>query len=119
MQSGPKSQPELVVFVTTPSREQAIAIAEHIVNDRLAACVNIVPAIDSIYRWEGKIARDAESLMIIKTTADSYEALEKRVIELHSYDTPEVIALMIDRGAEKYLNWLRIESGPSASEKIE
>jgi periplasmic divalent cation tolerance protein len=113
MESESKSREELVVFVTTPSRDQAVAIAKNIVNDRLAACVNIVPAIDSIYRWEGKIARDAETLMIIKTTADSYDALEKRVIELHSYDTPEVIALRINRGSEKYLNWLQTESGPS------
>ncbi len=112
MQQDHEPNAELVVFVTTPSREQAVAIAENLVNERLAACVNIVPAIESIYRWEGKITRDSETLMIIKTTSDSYAALQKRVIELHSYDTPEVIALRIDRGSDKYLNWLRSESVP-------
>jgi periplasmic divalent cation tolerance protein len=98
---------ELVVLVTTSTRDEAAAIAEALVSERLAACVNIVAAIESVYRWEGKITRDSEALMIIKTTDDRYPELEHRVKELHSYSTPEVIAMRIERGSEQYLNWLR------------
>lgn len=98
---------ELVVLVTTSNRDQAASIAEALVSERLAACVNIVAAIESIYRWEGKIARDNEALLIIKTTDERYLELERRVKELHSYGTPEVVALRIERGSEQYLNWLR------------
>ena len=98
---------ELIVLVTTPNAEEAARIADVLVSERLAACVNIVPGIESIYRWEGKVTRDRESLMIIKTTGERYDELERRVKELHSYSTPEVIALKIERGSEQYLNWLR------------
>ena len=98
---------ELIVLVTTSNAEEAARIADVLVSERLAACVNIVPGIESIYRWEGKVTRDHESLMIIKTTAERYDELERRVKELHSYTTPEVIALKIERGSEQYLNWLR------------
>jgi periplasmic divalent cation tolerance protein len=99
--------PELIVFVTTPTSEEANRIAEALVAQRLAACVNIIPAIQSIYRWEGKVTRDQESLMIIKTTDERYTELERVVKELHSYSTPEVVALRIERGSEQYLKWLR------------
>ena len=98
---------ELIIFVTTPGADEAARIAEAVVEERLAACVNIVGAVESIYRWEGRVTRDREALMIIKTTADRYEELERRVTELHSYTTPEVIAFAIERGSEKYLGWLR------------
>jgi periplasmic divalent cation tolerance protein len=97
---------ELVVFVTTSNSEEAARLADALVSDRLAACVNIVPAIQSIYRWEGKVTRDSEALMIIKTTDERYLEVERRVKELHSYSTPEVIALRIERGSEQYLKWL-------------
>jgi periplasmic divalent cation tolerance protein len=98
---------ELVVLVTTPNRDEAARLADALVSERLAACVNIVPAIESVYRWEGKVTRDSESLMIIKTTDGRYADLEQRVKELHSYSTPEVIALRIERGSEQYLAWLK------------
>jgi periplasmic divalent cation tolerance protein len=98
---------ELVVFITTSNHEEAARLADSLVSERLAACVNIVPAIESVYRWEGKIARDTEALMIVKTTGGRYPDLERRVKELHSYSTPEVIAVGIERGSEQYLNWLR------------
>jgi len=98
---------ELIVLVTTSNAEEAARIADVLVSERLAACVNTVPGIESIYRWEGKVTRDHESLMIIKTTAERYDDLERRVKELHSYSTPEVIAMNIERGSEQYLNWLR------------
>ena len=97
---------ELIVLVTTSNAEEAARIADVLVSERLAACVNIVPGIESIYRWEGKVTRDHESLMIIKTTAKRYDELERRVKELHNYSTPEVIALRIDRGSKQYLQWL-------------
>ena len=98
---------ELIVFVTTPNNDQAARIADALVSERLAACVNIVAAIESIYRWAGKVTRDSETLMIIKTTEERYAELERRVKELHSYSTPEVVAIRIERGSEQYLNWLR------------
>jgi periplasmic divalent cation tolerance protein len=98
---------ELVVFVTTSTTDDAAAIAEALVSERLAACVNIIAAIESIYRWEGKVTRDSEALMIIKTTDERYPELERRVQELHTYSTPEVVAIRIERGSEQYLNWLR------------
>lgn len=98
---------ELVVLVTAPNSEEAARIAEALVTDRLAACVNILPAIESIYRWEGKVTRDSESLMIVKTTVARYSDVERRVKEVHSYSTPEIIAVKIDRGSAEYLSWLR------------
>ena len=98
---------ELIVFVTVPSGEDASRIGEALVSEKLAACVNVVPGIESIYRWEGKVARDAEWLLIIKTTDERFEEMERRVKGLHSYTTPEVIALKISRGSAEYLKWLR------------
>lgn len=98
---------ELIVFVTASSNEEAARIADALVSERLAACVNIVAAIESVYRWEGKVTRGTEALMIIKTTDERYAELERRVKELHSYSTPEVVAFRIERGSEQYLNWLR------------
>jgi periplasmic divalent cation tolerance protein len=98
---------ELVVLVTVPSREKGEEIATAVVGERLAACVNVVGPIVSIYRWEGKLARDDEHLLILKTTSASYDALQARVLALHPYDTPEVIALPIVAGAPGYLAWLR------------
>ncbi len=98
---------ELVIFVTAPNREEAARLAETIIVERLAACVNIIPAIESIYRWQGNITHDNEVLLLIKTTAARYSELEQRVKELHSYTTPEIIALKIERGSDAYLHWLR------------
>jgi len=98
---------ELIVLVTTPNEDEARRIANTLVEERLAACVNIVGGIESIYRWEGRVTSDHETLLIIKTTDDKYSHLEKRVKELHSYTTPEVIAFKIERGSAEYLSWLR------------
>jgi len=110
---------ELVVLVTTPSKDQAAAIANALVSERLAACVYIIDAIESVYRWEGKIVRDAEALMVIKTTDERYDDLERRVKELHSYSTPEVIAIQIEAGSSDYLNWLNESIGSSTAEEEE
>ena len=101
---------ELLVLITAPNADEAARLAETIVSERLAACVNVVGGVTSIYRWQGEVTRDNETLMIVKTTADRYDELERRIKELHSYTTPEVIALKIERGAADYLHWLS-ESG--------
>ena len=101
-----------VVLCTAPP-DEAVALAREVVGRRLAACVNIVPGLRSIYRWKGEICDDAESLMVIKTRADCVASLTETLLELHSYDTPEVIALPIEEGAGNpaYLQWLMDESG--------
>ena len=98
---------ELIIFVTAPNEEEASRLASALVEERLAACVNIVPAITSIYRWQGNVTRDSETLLIIKSSESRYSELERRIKELHSYTTPEVIALKIERGSDAYLQWLR------------
>jgi periplasmic divalent cation tolerance protein len=98
--------PVLVVLVTVPSREDGERIAEALVGESLAACVNLVGPIRSIYRWQGAVCRDDEHLLLIKTTPDRYAELEARVLALHTYENPEVIALPVERGAATYLEWL-------------
>ena len=85
---------------------EAQRIAHAVVSERLAACVNILPAIQSVYRWQEKIESAEEVLMLMKTTQERFPALRDRIVQLHSYDTPEIIALTIAAGAEKYLAWL-------------
>ncbi len=96
---------ELIVLVTCP-RAGAEQIAKPLVEEGLAACVNIVPGVTSVFRWQDKVEVEAEELMIIKTTTDLWTALEKRVKELHCYDTPEIISLLIEDGYKPYLDWL-------------
>ena len=102
---------ELIVFVTVPSREDGERIADALVGEQLAACVNIVGPIRSIYRWQGEIARDDEHLLLIKTTRARYASLEARVKELHTYDVPEVVALPIEMGSAAYLEWIKSVTG--------
>lgn len=97
---------KLIVFVTCESREAAERIASAVVSEGLCACVNVVPAVRSCYVWEEKVTWSDELLLVIKTSAPRYEALEKRVRELHSYEVPEVVAVGIERGYEKYLEWV-------------
>jgi periplasmic divalent cation tolerance protein len=98
---------ELIVFVTAPNNNEAVRIADSLVSGGLAACVNIVGGIESIFRWEGQVTRDRETLLIIKTIDERYAELERRVKEFHTYTTPEVIACKIERGSDAYLKWLR------------
>ena len=95
-----------VILVTAGAADEAERIAGHLVEEQLAACVNIVGPIRSIYRWQGAVQRDEEHLLIIKARAASFPMLEARVRELHSYETPEVIALPVSAGSQKYLAWL-------------
>lgn len=95
-----------VVLITAGSEEEAERIATALVEEQLAACVNIVGPIRSIYRWEGKVQNERELLLIVKTRSAALARLQARVGEMHSYDTPEIIALPITTGSEKYLDWL-------------
>ena len=96
----------IVVFVTCGSEEEALKIAHALVEERLAACANIVSPIRSIYRWEGKICDEKEWLLLIKTRQSLFEELAKRVKALHSYSVPEIIGLPITEGSSAYLNWI-------------
>jgi periplasmic divalent cation tolerance protein len=95
-----------VVFVTVSSETEAKTIARALVEERLAACVNIIPGLTSIYRWEEKICEDRELLLVIKTKVEKVAALRDRIVHLHSYAVPEVIALPIAEGSARYLEWL-------------
>jgi len=97
----------IIVLVTVGSREEGERIAEALVGEQRAACVNVVGPIRSIYRWENVVQRDEELLLIIKTRAALFAEVAARVHALHSYQTPEVIALPITAGSEAYLDWLR------------
>jgi len=97
----------IVILSTVPDAEKAAEIARALVEDHLAACVNIVPGLRSIYRWEGKLADDAEVLCIIKTARDRFDQVAARIKSLHPYSVPEVIALPIIKGFEPYLDWVR------------
>jgi len=97
----------VVILVTAGSEAEAEAIAKALVEERLAACVNILSPIRSIYCWQGKVADDREWLLVIKTQTERFAAVEAKVQALHSYQIPEVIALPIVAGAEGYLRWLQ------------
>jgi len=96
----------IVVYVTAGSTEEGERLAQALVDERLAACVNRVSGVRSVYRWEGKLEQSEEELLIIKTRMELFGRLEKRVRELHSYSVPEVIALPIVQGSDGYLRWL-------------
>ena len=97
---------EKLVISTAGSREEASRIASALVEDRLAACVNIAGPIESVYRWQGKVERSHEFLMLVKTTSQQSEAVAKRIRELHSYELPEVIEVSVDGGSGEYLKWI-------------
>jgi periplasmic divalent cation tolerance protein len=98
----------LVVLVTCPP-DKAQAIAGALVEERVAACVNVVPNLGSVYRWKGAVHNDSEALLIVKSTRDRFEALKQAVLRHHPYELPEVIAVQVDRGHTPYLEWV-IES---------
>ena len=95
-----------VVFITCPDRALAERLGRALVDEKLAACVNLLPQVRSIYRWQGAIEEADEVLCLIKTTRERFEALRARVIALHPYEVPEVIALEIAAGYPPYLDWL-------------
>ena len=97
----------LVVLVTAPSTDAALSLGRALVDERLAACVSVVPGITSIFAWEGKREEAAEALLVIKTESRRYAALEQRVQELHPYSVPEVLALTVEAGSPAYVQWVR------------
>jgi periplasmic divalent cation tolerance protein len=96
----------IVVLMTAANREEAVRIAEMLVSARLAGCVQVLPEIHSIYSWQGEVARDSEVLMLAKTTSGTFEELDRRVREIHSYEKPEIVALPVTRVSGPYLEWL-------------
>ena len=98
---------EKLVISTAGSREEALRIANALVEEKLAACVNIVGPIESVYRWQGKVESAQEFLMLIKTIAAKSASTVSRIRELHSYDLPEAIEITIDDGSREYLKWIR------------
>jgi periplasmic divalent cation tolerance protein len=97
---------KVVVFVTTASRDEGRKIARHLVENRLAACVNITQSIQSVYRWEGKMAEDEEFLLIIKSVKELFPEIRTEISKLHSYQTPEIICLPVVEGSPNYLQWI-------------
>ena len=102
----------MVALVTCGSRAEAKKIAEALVGNRLAACVNVLPKMESCYRWQGKVNWDSEFLLIVKTTSASLEKARDCVLKAHSYDLPEFIAFQIDDGSPAYMEWLSDSIGP-------
>lgn len=100
----------IVVFCTTNSQDEANQIAKSLVNDHLAACVNIIPNITSIYRWEGELCTDYEFILIIKSLQQNLDRLVEKIRELHSYKVPEILAVPVIGGSQDYLNWLVAET---------
>ncbi|HVT15834.1 MAG TPA: divalent-cation tolerance protein CutA [Thermoanaerobaculia bacterium] len=96
----------IVVVTTVGTEEQANLIAREIIARRQAACVNIVPAIRSIYRWKGKICKDGELLLIVKTLEDEFDGVASTIHELHSYELPEILSFGVSRGDLRFLDWI-------------
>jgi periplasmic divalent cation tolerance protein len=96
----------LIVYCTCPDEKTAEMIARALVEEGLAACINIVPMVKSVYRWKGEIESAAESLLLIKLASGAYEKTERRIVELHPYELPEVIGVPIVAGLQPYLAWL-------------
>ncbi|MFZ1536703.1 MAG: divalent-cation tolerance protein CutA [Chromatiaceae bacterium] len=96
----------LLTFCTCPDESVALSLAETLVGEGLAACVNLLPGVRSIYFWQGKLQRDAEVLLLIKSSASGFPDLAARLRELHPYDLPEIMAVPISHGLSDYLNWV-------------
>ncbi len=103
----------LLVLTNLPDRAAAEALAEQLLEQRLAACVNILSPCRSVYRWRGEVQRDEEHPMLIKTTVERYAALEQAIRAGHPYELPEIVAVPIERGLAEYLQWLAEETAPA------
>lgn len=110
----PSSEDVVVVLCTVPDADTGARIGRALVDERLAACVNVLPGLRSIYRWEGKVADDAEALCLIKTRPALYPALRDRIAALHPYQVPEILALPLADGNAAYLAWV-LESTTTGS----
>ena len=106
-----KKPEHLLVISNCPGSISAKKIAQDLVTEKLAACVNIVPDVQSFFSWVGKVDKANEHMLVIKTTVASYEALEKRIKKLHPHELPEIIAVPIYSGSTEYLNWISTNTG--------
>lgn len=110
---APTSEEVLVVLATAPEAD-AFELARTLVEEELVACVNLVPKVQSVYRWQGEVRDDREVLLLMKTHRSAFEHLERRYLELHSYDVPELLALSVTAGHAAYLHWVgSINPAPS------
>lgn len=100
-----------VVLVTIPDADAGLELARRLVAENLAACGNLIPGLKSVYRWKGEIQEDPEALLVLKTTEERLPDLKKRVLELHSYEVPEFLALPVGDGYDPYLRWVAFEVG--------
>ena len=100
------AQRALVVLVTASSQEEALLIGRCVVQKKLAACVTVVPNVTSVFEWDGKVCEEQEWLLVMKSNADAYDALEAEVKTLHSYEVPEILALPVAKGSSEYLAWV-------------
>jgi periplasmic divalent cation tolerance protein len=98
-----------IVLTTAGSKEEARKIAHALVERKLAACVNIVPKIESVYRWQGSVETTEEWLLVVKTTATAFDSVRDAIKELHSYELPECFSISIEAGSEEYLKWIADE----------
>lgn len=96
-----------VVLVTFPDKEAALAMAKILINEKLAACINILPEMQAVYSWKDELKVDSEVQMVIKTLTNKFEVLNERIAQLHSYEIAEIIALDIQQGNTPYLNWIK------------
>ena len=101
----------VIVLTTVANDDRAEPFARQLIEERLAACVNLYPAMSSFYRWKGRIERDAERQVVIKTTRDRLAGLEARIKELHAYELPELLVIPVDAGSQEYLNWVSGQAG--------
>jgi periplasmic divalent cation tolerance protein len=97
----------LIVFCTCAGEQEALRLAKALVERRLAACVNVHPRMQSVYRWEGDVKLESEHLLLIKTTEECFSELRDAIAELHSYEVPELLAVPVWGGSDKYLAWIR------------
>lgn len=103
----------LFVYVTASDLEEAERIGEAVVDARLAACANVLDGMRSIFRWQGSVQKGREAILILKTREDLFDDLKQRIVELHSYELPCVVAMPIAAGHEPFLDWVASEAGPS------
>ena len=102
---------KIVILVTAAKLGEARQIARRLVEQKLAACVNLTPPVQSVYRWQGKVETAKEFLLVIKSTRERFDAIRAEVVKLHSYSTPEIICLPIIDGSEEYLRWIEESVG--------
>jgi periplasmic divalent cation tolerance protein len=102
--------PAMMLYVTSPNREEALRLAETLVEERLIACGNVIDGMESVYRWNGKVEHAREAILIAKTDRRNIELVTARILELHSYGTPAVVAVPIEGGSADYLTWVENQS---------